>query len=160
MNIHTKRAISVGLARFVFYFYWSLWIFCHIMEYFFIILLLEWRWDHMAVRLKKYSFRFSEELFNSRLAPKSEIEQILYAACVDFSKLNREGLKKIFQFPLLWRYHSSMFQGGICRKIRFGRLRGALKKKSRGSKKRDPAFLPEKRTFFTQNKKRGACRVF
>lgn len=71
------------------------------MEYFFIILLLEWRWDHMAVCLKKYSFRFSEELFNSRLAPKSEIEQILYAACVDFSKLNREGLKKIFQFPLL-----------------------------------------------------------
>lgn len=71
------------------------------MEYFFIILLLEWRWDHMAVRLKKYSFRFSEELFNSRLAPKSEIEQILYAACVDFSKLNREGLKKIFPFPLL-----------------------------------------------------------
>lgn len=27
----------------------------------------------MAVRLKKYSFRFSEELFNSRLAQKSEI---------------------------------------------------------------------------------------
>ena len=37
----------------------------------------------MAVRLKKYSFRFSEELFNSRLAQKAEIEQILYAACVD-----------------------------------------------------------------------------
>lgn len=36
----------------------------------------------MAVRLKKYSFRFSEELFNSRLAQKAEIEQILYAACV------------------------------------------------------------------------------
>ena len=44
----------------------------------------------MAVRLKKYSFRFSEELFNSRLAQKAEIEQILYAACVDFSKLNRK----------------------------------------------------------------------
>lgn len=49
----------------------------------------------MAVRLKKYSFRFSEELFNSRLAPKSEIEQILYAACVDFSKLNRKEFNKI-----------------------------------------------------------------
>ncbi len=65
------------------------------MVYFFIILLLEWRWDHVAVRLKKYSFRFSEELFNSRLAPKSEIEQILYAACVDFSKLNRKEFNKI-----------------------------------------------------------------
>ena len=30
----------------------------------------------MAVRLKKYSFRFSEELFNSRLAQKAEIEQM------------------------------------------------------------------------------------
>ena len=46
----------------------------------------------MAVRLKKYSFRFSEELFNSRLAQKSEIEQILYTACVDLSKLNRRTL--------------------------------------------------------------------
>ena len=30
----------------------------------------------MDVRLKKYSFRFSEELFNSRLAQKAEIEQL------------------------------------------------------------------------------------
>lgn len=49
----------------------------------------------MAVRLKKYSFRFSEELFNSRLAQKAEIEQILYAACVDFSKLNRKEFNRI-----------------------------------------------------------------
>ena len=50
----------------------------------------------MAVRLKKYSFRFSEELFNSRLAQKAEIEQILYAACVDFSKLNRKEFNRNF----------------------------------------------------------------
>ena len=49
----------------------------------------------MAVRLKTYSFRFSEELFNSRLAQRSEIEQILYAACVDLSKLNRKEFNKI-----------------------------------------------------------------
>ena len=49
----------------------------------------------MAVRLKKYSFRFSEELFNSRLAQKSEIEQILYTACVDLSKLNRRTFNAI-----------------------------------------------------------------
>ena len=35
----------------------------------------------MAVRLKKYSFRCSEELFNSRLAQKAEIEQF-YMQCV------------------------------------------------------------------------------
>ena len=49
----------------------------------------------MAVRLKKYSFRFSEELFNSRLAQKSEIEQIIYTACVDLSKLNRKTFNAI-----------------------------------------------------------------
>ena len=46
-------------------------------------------------RLKKYSFRFSEELFNSRLALKSEIEQILYAACTDLSRLNRTEFNRI-----------------------------------------------------------------
>lgn len=49
----------------------------------------------MAVRLKKYSFRFSEELLNSRLAQKLEIEQILYEACSDFSKLNRTEFNSI-----------------------------------------------------------------
>ncbi len=57
----------------------------------------------MDVRLKKYSFRFSEELFNSRLAQKSEIEQILYAACVDFSKLNRKEFNKILNDLFLER---------------------------------------------------------
>lgn len=49
----------------------------------------------MAVRLKKYSFRFSEELFNSRFAQKSEIEQILYTACADLSQLNRRAFNAI-----------------------------------------------------------------
>ena len=49
----------------------------------------------MAVRLKKYSFRFAEELFNSRLAQKSEIEQILYSACSDLSRLSRKEFNKI-----------------------------------------------------------------
>lgn len=49
----------------------------------------------MAIRLKKYSFRFAEELFNSCLAQKSEIEQIIYDACTDCSKLNRKEFNKI-----------------------------------------------------------------
>ncbi len=49
----------------------------------------------MAIRLKKYSFRFAEELFNSRLAEKSEIEQILYTSCADCSQLNRKTFNKI-----------------------------------------------------------------
>lgn len=48
----------------------------------------------MALRLKKYSFRFSEELFNSRLAQKSEIESIINEACSDLSKLNRKEFNK------------------------------------------------------------------
>ncbi len=55
----------------------------------------------MAVRLKKYSFRFSEELFNSCLAQKTEIEQILYAACSDLSKLNRKEFNKILNVLFL-----------------------------------------------------------
>lgn len=49
----------------------------------------------MAVRLKKYSFRFSEELFNSRLAQKAEIEQFYMQRVLDFSKLNRKEFIKI-----------------------------------------------------------------
>ena len=50
----------------------------------------------MAVRLEKYSFRFSEEIFNSRLSLKSEIESMLYSASEDLSKLNR----KTFNYEL------------------------------------------------------------
>ena len=57
----------------------------------------------MAVRLKKFSFRFAEELFNSRLAQKSEIEQILYTACADFSKLNRKEFNRILNDLFLRR---------------------------------------------------------
>lgn len=49
----------------------------------------------MDVRLKVYSFRFSEELFNSRFVQKSEIEHILFSACVDFTKLSRKEFNKI-----------------------------------------------------------------
>jgi hypothetical protein len=49
----------------------------------------------VAIRLKKYSFRFSEEIFNSRIVEKNEIEQILYTACADLSRLNRKGFNKI-----------------------------------------------------------------
>ncbi|MDR1159196.1 MAG: restriction endonuclease [Syntrophomonadaceae bacterium] len=44
----------------------------------------------MSVRLEKYSFRFSEEIFNSRLTLKNEIESIIYEACKDLSILNRK----------------------------------------------------------------------
>jgi len=49
----------------------------------------------MTVRLKKYSFRFAEELFNSRLVQKTEVEQIVNAACSDLSRLNRKEFNRI-----------------------------------------------------------------
>lgn len=51
--------------------------------------------NSMAIRLKTFSYRFSEELFNSRLAQKQEIDEILYSACNDLSKLSRKEFNKI-----------------------------------------------------------------
>ena len=49
----------------------------------------------MAIRLKTFSYRFSEELFNSRLPLKQEIENILYAACENLSILNRRKFNEV-----------------------------------------------------------------
>lgn len=54
----------------------------------------------MGIRLKKYSYRFAEQVFNSKLDIKNEIENIIYAATDDLSILSRpkfnELLKKEF----------------------------------------------------------------
>lgn len=54
----------------------------------------------MSIRLKKYSYRFAEEVFNSKLNIKNEIEDIIYNVTTDLSKLSRphfnELLKKEF----------------------------------------------------------------
>ena len=49
----------------------------------------------MAVRILSHSFRFAEEIFNSKLYLKSELEKIIYDSCNDLSQLDRKGFNKI-----------------------------------------------------------------
>lgn len=49
----------------------------------------------MRVQLRNFSFRFAEQVFNSRLSIKQEIETLLLRACEDLSVLGRPGFDKI-----------------------------------------------------------------
>lgn len=43
----------------------------------------------MSVRLKKYSYRFAEQVFNGKIQIKNELEDIIYSATKDLSVLSR-----------------------------------------------------------------------
>ena len=49
----------------------------------------------MSVRLKKYSYRFAEQVFNGKIQIKNELEDIIYAATKDLSLLSRPKFNKI-----------------------------------------------------------------
>lgn len=51
----------------------------------------------MSVQLRNFSFRFAEQVFNSRLSLKQEINEILLAACNDLSVLGRPDFNKILK---------------------------------------------------------------
>lgn len=51
----------------------------------------------MSVQLRKFAFRFAEQVFNSRLALKEEINSILLDACKDLSILGRPEFNKILK---------------------------------------------------------------
>lgn len=51
----------------------------------------------MSIRLKKYSYRFAEEVFNSKLGIKNEIEEIIYDSTKDLSVLSRPELNRILE---------------------------------------------------------------
>ena len=48
----------------------------------------------MSVRLKKYSYRFAEQVFNGKLSLKNELEDIIFEATKDLSKLSRPEFNK------------------------------------------------------------------
>ena len=54
----------------------------------------------MAIRLERYSYRFAEQVLNSKLTLKQEIEQVLTDSTIDLSSLSRpvfnEVLRKLF----------------------------------------------------------------
>ena len=49
----------------------------------------------MSIRLKKYSYRFAEQVFNGKMQIKNELEEIIYAATTDLSVLTRPEFNKI-----------------------------------------------------------------
>lgn len=49
----------------------------------------------MSVRIKKYSYRFAEQVFNGKIQIKNELEDIIYSATKDLSVLSRPEFNKI-----------------------------------------------------------------
>lgn len=49
----------------------------------------------MRLRLERYSFRFAEQVLNSRLAAKQEIEAILLDASIDVPSLSRPRFNEV-----------------------------------------------------------------
>jgi hypothetical protein len=52
---------------------------------------------NMKLRLQKFSYRFAEQVLNSRLIIKQEIESILLDPTIDISKLSRPDFNKILR---------------------------------------------------------------
>ena len=48
----------------------------------------------MKIRLQTFSFRFAEQVLNSKLAIKQEIESVLTDPKIDISSLSRPGFNK------------------------------------------------------------------
>jgi len=51
----------------------------------------------MRINLQKYSFRFAEQVLNSKLVLKQEIENILLDPCIELHSLNRPHFNKILE---------------------------------------------------------------
>lgn len=51
----------------------------------------------MRINLQKYSFRFAEQVLNSKLALKQEIEDVLLDPCIELPSLNRPHFNKILE---------------------------------------------------------------
>ena len=49
----------------------------------------------MSIRLKKFSYRYAEEVFNGKLGIKNEVEEILYECTKDLSVLSRPEFNRI-----------------------------------------------------------------
>lgn len=51
----------------------------------------------MKINLQKYSFRFAEQVLNSKLALKQEIENVLLDPSIELHTLNRPHFNKILE---------------------------------------------------------------
>jgi hypothetical protein len=51
----------------------------------------------LQLRLQKYSFRFAEQVLNSKLALKQEIEEILLNPSINLEELTRPRFNKVLE---------------------------------------------------------------
>lgn len=66
----------------------------------------------MKIRLKTFSFRFAEQVLNSKLSTKQEIESILNDNSIDLSKLSRPGFNEVLEDLFIhkgWESQPSVF---------------------------------------------------
>ena len=66
----------------------------------------------MPIRLQKYSFRFAEQVLNSCLAIKEEIDNILTDPSIDISTLSRPNFNKVLEDLFIsngWESQPSVF---------------------------------------------------
>ena len=57
----------------------------------------------MSIRLKKFSYRYAEEVFNSKLGLKNEIEDIIYDSSSNLSVLSRPEFNRILEQEFMKR---------------------------------------------------------
>ncbi len=66
----------------------------------------------MAVRIIPFSFRYAEQIMNSKLSLKSELENTIYTSCSDLSVLSRPNFNKILDESFQqkgWKRQASIF---------------------------------------------------
>lgn len=69
--------------------------------------------EHMKLRLQNYSFRFAEQVLNSRLNLKQEIEEILKDDRICLSQMSRPNFNKILNELFIekgWESQPSVFE--------------------------------------------------
>ena len=66
----------------------------------------------MTLRLQRFSYRFAEEVLNSKLSLKQEIESVLMDPSIDIPSLSRPGFNDILKDRFVtkgWRSQPSVF---------------------------------------------------
>jgi len=66
----------------------------------------------MRLRIEKYSFRFADEVLNSRLSLKQEIEAVLFDARIDVPSLSRKHFNSLLKHLFVekgWESQPSVF---------------------------------------------------
>lgn len=67
----------------------------------------------MTLRLRKFSYRFAEEVLNSKLALRREIEEVLMDPSIDISSLSRPNFNALLKDRFIrkgWESQPSVFE--------------------------------------------------